>query len=85
MTFNFLDRGQPAFWRNSFILVSLQVSNVNVLRADLEELGQDIATIAWRQFASLKDEEAEGKHKLKLIMTYIAWNFFIYHFTQIHF
>lgn len=39
------------------------------LGADLEEPRQDGSTSAHRQFASLKDEEAEVKHKLKLIMT----------------
>lgn len=32
MTFNFLDRGHPALWRNSFIPAPLWVPDVNVLR-----------------------------------------------------
>lgn len=44
----------------------------------MKDVGQDFSTIAWRQFASLKDEEAEVKHKLKLIMIYIPWECFFY-------
>lgn len=48
------------------------------LGAGSEELGQESSTTAWRQFASLKDEEPEVKHKLKLIMTYRPEDFFLY-------